>query len=447
MFKYIPNTDKDVAKMLEYIGVSSVEELFEDIPGNVKLGRRLELNEPKSELEVEKRMKSLAGKNKSTEDLVCFLGAGTYDHYIPSIIKHVVSRSEFSTAYTPYQPEISQGTLQAIFEFQTMIANLTGLDVSNASMYDGPTATAEAAMMALDNQKGNKVIISSTVHPEIRDIVKTYMRFRGAEVIEINEKDGVTDLEHLASVTDKEAVGIILQSPNFFGNIEKLDGVKEIAKANKALFILNADPMSFGVLKSPGDYGVDIAVGDAQSFGNAMNYGGPHVGYMATTKKLMRKMPGRIAGETVDLDGKRAYVLTLQAREQHIRREKASSNICSNQALCALTATVYLSTMGKRGLVEVAEQCVQKSHYLYNKLIETGKFRPVSNGSFFKEFVLECDMDIDALNEKLLDKGFLGGYNLGATYPEKKNQVLLCVTEKRSKEEMDCFIQTLKEVM
>jgi len=444
VFKYIPNNEKQVETMLESIGIKQIDDLFTDIPEDLRLNRELNFDKAKSELEVEQELNRLANLNDSIANKVYFLGAGTYDHYIPSPVNHLTSRSEYYTAYTPYQPEISQGTLQCIFEYQTMVSELTGLPISNASMYDGATATVEAVMLALDKQKGNKVVVSETIHPEILELIRSYMSFKGAEVVVVPAKNGVTDREKLENIMDKDAVCVLMQSPNFFGNIENLDGIADLAKANKALFIVNADPMSFGILKSPGDYGADIAVGDAQCFGNAMNFGGPHIGYMACTEKLMRKLPGRIAGESVDLDGNRAYVLTLQAREQHIRREKASSNICSNQALCALKSTIYLSLMGKKGIKEVAEQCVSKANYFRDQLIKTGKFKSVHTGPFFKEFVLESSVEVSTLNKALYEAGFIGGLSLEKVNPELKNQVLLCVTEKRTKEEMDRFVNVVE---
>ncbi len=445
MFPYIPNTDQDVKEMLEVLGLESIERLFDDIPAAVKLGRRLNLGAPLSEIEVTKKIKSIANKNVSTDELVCFRGAGAYDHAIPSVVHHLLSRSEFYTAYTPYQPEISQGTLQAIFEYQTMIANLTGMEVSNASMYDGASATAEAAMLAAANQKGDTVFISETVHPQTREVVKTYMRFYGAKVVEVPAKDGVTDIEALKGLVDANAVAVIIQTPNFFGNIEDCSEAVEIAHDNKALFIMNVDPISLGMLKTPGEYGADLAVGEGQVLGNGLNFGGPYLGFMAANNKQMRKMPGRIVGQTVDLDGKRAFTLTLQAREQHIRRDKATSNICSNQALNALAATIYLGVLGKKGLAEVAEASAKKAYYAQAKLIATGKFRPVFNQPFFREFVLETDIDVDTLNAELAKRGFLGGYNLNKDYPSDKNRVLFCVTEKRTIEEIDCLVKAMEE--
>lgn len=446
MYPYIPHTKEDEAKILSHLEVNSIDDLFEDIPEAIRLNRKLNLPSSKSEEEVSKIMADLAGKNTNTEDYVCFLGAGAYDHSIPSIIHHLLSRSEFYTSYTPYQAEISQGTLQAIFEYQTMIADLTGMYASNASMYDGATATAEAAMLASATQKGDTIVISKTVHPEVRKVVKTYMKFKDVNVVEVDMKDGVTDLEDLQKEVNAKTLGVIVQNPNFFGIVEDYTEVEKITHENKALLIMNVDPISLGILKSPGEYGADIAVGDGQALGNSLNFGGPYLGFMASTKKLMRKLPGRIVGETVDADGNRAFTLTLQAREQHIRREKATSNICSNQALNALAATIYMSTLGKNGLKEVAEQSAQKAYYAYNKLIETGKFKPVYDKPFFREFLLEADKDIQELNDELLNHNILGGYSVEKDYPHLKNQVLLCVTEKRTKEEIDHLVKVMEGI-
>lgn len=445
MFPYIPNTKAEEELMLKSIGINSVDALFEDIPAELRLSQRLNLQEAMSELEVTRLIKGIADKNKSTEDLVCFLGAGAYDHYTPSIIKHITSRSEFYTAYTPYQPEISQGTLQVIYEYQTMIAGLTGMDVANASMYDGATACAEAGMMAVENTKRKTLVVSKTVHPEIRRVLATYMRFVNVEVVEIDHSEGVTDLDKLKAAVNASTAGVIVQNPNFFGIIEDISEVEKTAHANKAMLIVNvADPISLGILKSPGEMGADIVVGEGQAFGNALNYGGPYLGFMAATSKLMRKLPGRIVGETNDVDGKRAYVLTLQAREQHIRREKATSNICSNQALCALTAAIYLTTMGKQGLKEAATQSMSKAHYAYNEIIKTGKYKPVFNKPFFKEFAVSSDISASDINAELLKKDILGGYDLSKDYSELSNSLLFCVTEKRTKAEIDSLVNILK---
>lgn len=446
MHRYIPNTEADKKLMLESIDANSIEDLFKDVPKELRLDRKLDLGESLSEIELSKHMNGLAGNNRSVDDLVCFLGAGAYDHYIPSIVKHLAMRSEFYTAYTPYQPEISQGTLQAIFEYQTMISNLTGMDVSNASMYDGQTACVEAALMACANTRRESIIVSKTVHPEVRKVLHTYMKFRDIEVIEVDMADGVTDVEKLKSLVGKKTAGVIVQSPNFFGIIEDLTDVEKITHENKAMLITYVDPISLGILKNPGELGADIAVGEGQSFGNTLNFGGPYLGFMATTKKLARKMPGRIVGQSVDADDKRAFVLTLQAREQHIRRYKATSNICSNQGLNALMATIYLTTLGKEGIKEVATESAKKAHYTFKELTKRGKFKPLFDKPFFKEFAITSDFDGRMVNKALLKSGILGGYELGKNYPEFKNGLVFCVTEKRTKDEIDKLASVMEVI-
>lgn len=445
MIPYIPHTNDEVKQMLDFIGINDIDDLFDDVPRDLKLKENLKIGTPLSELETSRIMKNLAKKDLSTEDLICFLGAGSYDHFCPAHVNHLISRSEFYTAYTPYQPEISQGTLQAIFEFQTMISSLTDMYASNASMYDGPTAVAEALHLSIRNQKGNTVLVSETIHPETRRVIETYANPQGIHIKEIKMKDGSTDLNHLKELMNKDIIAIILQSPNFFGIIEDFSGISDLCKENKALMIVSADPLALSIFKTPGEYGADIAVGEAQPLGNPMSFGGPHLGYFSVTKKLMRKIPGRVVGQTTDVDGKRGFVLTLQAREQHIRREKATSNICSNQALNALTATIFMSSMGKTGIKEIATQSIEKSYYAYNKLIETGLFKPVFDKPFFREFVIESNVDVTKLNNKLLEKGILGGLDISKYYPSRNNQLLICVTEKRTLEEIDYLVEVMKE--
>jgi glycine dehydrogenase subunit 1 len=447
MYPYIANRIQDEELMLKTIGVESVEELFKDIPESIMLKDGLKLQKSKAELEVTKELESIASRNRNLKDLTCFLGAGVYDRYIPSIIKHITGRSEFYTSYTPYQPEISQGTLQAIFEYQTMIAELTGMDTANASMYDGATACAEAAMLAVDNTKRKNIIVSKTVHPEVRKVLATYMKVHEVSLIEAELSEGVTDIDNLKSLIDKDTAGVIVQSPNFFGIVEDYTEVEKIVHENKALLIMNVEPIAMAVLKTPGEIEADIAVGDGQSLGNSMSFGGPHLGFMAVSARLMRKLPGRIVGQTIDIDGKRAFVLTLQAREQHIRREKASSNICSNHSLNALAAAVYMTTLGKQGIKEVAEQSMKKAHYAYNQLIKTAKYAPLFNKPFFMEFAVKSPVEISKLNEQLLLKGILGGYDLGRDYPQFRDGSLLCVTEKRTKSEIDNLVQVMEAIV
>jgi glycine dehydrogenase subunit 1 len=443
-FRYLPMTDKDHHQMLQTIGINSVEELFSDIPNSVRFQGRLQIPEAMDEYNLVRHMKSLARKNSFTDQIVSFLGAGIYEHYIPSVVNHVISRSEFYTAYTPYQPEISQGELQAIFEFQTMICELTGMDVANASMYDGPTALAEAAGLAVSVSKKKKVVISRTVHPEARAVLTTHAKGLGYEVVEVSHQDGVTDLEQLQNIADQQTAAVIVQSPNFFGNIEDLAKIEKIAHQHKGLFIVSANPLALGLLKPPGAFGADIVVGDAQPFGIPMAFGGPSCGYFATTKKHMRKIPGRIVGQTVDEEGKRGFVLTLQAREQHIRRDKATSNICSNQALMALAASVYMSALGKQGIQEVAKLNINKAHFAKQRLTQVPGVEVVFDQPFFNEFVIKVDRPVKEVNEKLLAQGILAGYDLGQDYPELENHLLVAVTEIRTKEEIEALAKGLE---
>lgn len=445
MHKYIPNTQKEKQEMLTALGLDSIEELFHDIPEDIKFKKSLSIGEAMSELEINRHMSRLSEKNRSTDDLTCFLGAGAYDHFIPSVVKNLASRSEFYTSYTPYQAEISQGTLRAIYEYQTMIADLTGMDVSNASLYDGQTAAVEAAFMAINRTRKNKLVVSKSVHPETLKVLKTYLEPHGTEIIEIPLYNGATDLEKLNEAVDKETAGVIVQSPNFFGIIEDLEAMKKSTKKTRALYITSVDPIALGILKKPGEIGADIAIGDAQALGNDLNFGGPFLGFIATTSKLVRKLPGRIVGETVDADGHKAYVLTLQTREQHIRREKATSNICSNQGLNALMATIYLSTVGKNGLKEIATDCLKKAHYAYQQISELDGYSPTFKGQpFFKEFSITSETPVNAVNDALLSQDILGGYPLEEDFGSLENASLYCVTEKRSKEEIDALVKQLE---
>ena len=447
MYPYIPNTSDDEQRMLEAIGAKSIESLFNDIPDEVKLNRPLNLPNSMSELEVRNILTKLAKKNNTVDDLTCFLGAGAYDHYIPSIVNHVISRSEFYTSYTPYQAEISQGTLQYIFEYQTLIANLTGMDVSNASLYDVGSGLGEAAIMATNITRKDEIVVSKTVHPDSRRVLKTYAHVQGLKVIEIDETDGVTNLEELEKNVGANTAAVIVQNPNFFGIIEDIKAVEELThKQKKAMLVVSVDPISLGVLKSPGELGADIVLGEGQSLGLPLNFGGPYLGFIATTKKHMRKLSGRIVGESVDVDGNRAFVLTLQAREQHIRREKASSNICSNQGLNTLASAVYMVALGKNGMKEVGTQSTVKAHYAYNSMINTGKYKPLFDKPFFKEFAVTSDLTGNKINEVLLKENILGGYLLDPYYPQYKNGILYCVTEKRTKEEIDKLVNVLEGI-
>lgn len=448
MHPYIPNGVDERIDMLKAIGKNNWDELFSEIPEALKLKNGLNMEDGLPEADVIQRMKALAAKNTGIEKLTCFMGAGAYDSYIPVAVKHISGRSEFYTAYTPYQPEISQGTLQCIFEFQTMICELTGMDAANASMYDGATAVAEAAFMAHGINNKKKVIVSKGLHPESRQVLKAYAVNHDLEIIEAPLKDGITDLTALEALVDDQTSAVILQNPNFLGQVEHhAEAIGQAAKAKKALFVVTvSDALSLAIAKTPGELGADICVGDGQAFGNGLNYGGPYVGFMATTTKHVRKLPGRICGESKDLDGKRAYVLTLQAREQHIRREKATSNICSNQGLMALTATVYLSLLGKVGLKDTALQSASKTRAL-KKALEDAGVKVITQGHFFREFAIELTKDYNEVMTALRNKGFLGGYSLNKEYPEFGNAMLLCVTEKRSQAEIEAFATAIKEIL
>ncbi|MFB0841436.1 aminomethyl-transferring glycine dehydrogenase subunit GcvPA [Paenibacillus oleatilyticus] len=447
--RYLPMTDRDRADMLRTIGVDSVEELFRDIPEPIRYRGTLPMSGALDEISLLKHMKQLASRNADTSQYASFLGAGLYDHHVPVVINHMISRSEFYTAYTPYQPEISQGELQAIFEFQSYICELTGMKVANASMYDGATALAEAGALASGATQRKEIVISRTVHPEAREIMRTTARGLNLTVVEVDYADGVTDLEQLKAAVTDDTAAVIVQSPNFFGCIEDLAAIEPIAHSRKALFVVSTNPMSLGLLEAPGKLGADIVVGDAQPLGIHPAFGGPTCGFFSVSEPLMRRMPGRIVGQTIDRDGKRGFVLTLQAREQHIRREKATSNICSNQALLALCASIYLSTMGKEGMREVGSLNLQKSHYAARELAKLeGPSLPFT-APFFNEFVvsLPANANIADLNERLLEAGFIGGLDLGRYYPELQNHMLVAVTEKRTKAEIDEFAARLGELV
>lgn len=446
MSDYIPNTKEQQKEMLKEIGLNNMEDLFAAIPQNVRLNRELDLPAPLSEMELTAQMRHMAAKNGNTDQYACFLGAGAYDHYIPATVGNLLQRQEFYTAYTPYQPEISQGTLQAIFEYQTMICRLTGMDVANASMYDGSSALAEAASAACSTTGRKRILVASSVHPESREVLTTYSRFSGNTVLEIGFQDGRLDLSELEAKLSDNTAAVIVQSPNFFGIIEDLKEIASITHRAKALLIVSCDPISLAVLKSPGELGADIAVGEGQSLGNPLSLGGPYLGFFAAKMEFLRRMPGRIVGETVDREGRRAFVLTVQTREQHIRREKATSNICSNQALNALAATIYLTVMGKQGLRKVALLCASKAHYAYEQLLKTGAFKPCFQAPFFKEFPVYYNGNVDELNQKLLKHHIFGGFNLEKPYPALKNGYLVAVTEKRTKEEIDRFAQEVTEL-
>lgn len=437
-YKYFPHTDDDIKEMLAKVGVGSLEELYADVPEDVKLKRDYKLPSSMSEVEIRQYFKKLGQKNIP---LICFAGAGVYDHYTPSVIPSIIERSEFLTSYTPYQAEISQGTLHYIFEYQSMMAELTGMEISNACMYDGTTATAEAMLMAnATNKKSNKVLVSETVDEKTLKVMRTYAHFHGVEIGMIPAKDGITDKTALQEALGKEPIaGVVMQQPNKYGIIEDFSGVADMCHDNKALFIINSVAADLALLKTPGEWGANIACGDGQSLGLPMNFGGPYVGYLCCTEKLMRKMPGRIVGKTYDKNGNRVFVLTLQAREQHIRRQKATSNICSNESLMALYVTIYMSLMGKEGLKEAAQMSYDGAHYLYDKLLQLPRFKAAFNQPFFNEFCIKYDGDRDLLLKKLEANGILGGIKVGS------DMLMIAVTEKRTKAEVDHLIELCHE--
>ncbi len=436
MGSYVPNTLEERKKMLQEIGYSSIEDLFAHIPEEVKLKGELNIPKGKTEFEVRREMEQIAEKNQVFKTI--FRGAGAYRHFIPAMVKNVTSKENLLTAYTPYQAEISQGILQSIFEYQTMICDLTGMDVSNASVYDGATAAAEGVAMCQERKK-HKAFISGTVPPYVLEVVETYCFGNGMELEVIPEKDGLTDKEYLKEHIDAQTACVYIQHPNYYGNLEDAEEIGEIVHGAGAKYVMGVNPISLGVIKTPAEYGADVAVGEGQPLGLSLGFGGPYLGFMASKEAMMRKLPGRIVGETVDHNGKTGYVLTLQAREQHIRREKASSNICSNQALCALAVGVYLATMGNEGVRQAAVLCTSKAHYLAEELQKIG-YKICNKAEFFHEFVTESVVPAEQILKALEDKGILGGY------PLDEHHILWCCTEVNTKEEMDQVIRILKEV-
>lgn len=433
---YVPNTKEQRQDMLKAIGLFSMEDLFVDIPQEVRLKGELEIPQGKSELEVKREMEDLAGKNRVFRTI--FRGAGAYRHYIPAAVTSIISKENFLTAYTPYQAEVSQGILQSIFEYQTMICDLTGMDASNASVYDGASAAAEGVAMCRERKRA-KALISGATSPYVIQTIQTYCHGNGMEMEVIPEKDGKTDWEELKARLDSGTACVYIQHPNFYGNLEDAKEIGELTHEAGAKFVMGVNPISLGMLKTPAEYGADVAVGEGQPLGLPLAFGGPYIGFMACTDKMMRKLPGRIVGQTKDRNGKTGYVLTLQAREQHIRREKASSNICSNQALCALAVTVYLSSMGNEGLREAALQSASKAHYL-SKELETIGYHTENQGTFFHEFVTTSKVSAKETLDALEAQGILGGY------PLDEHRILWCCTEVNTKEEMDDVIRILKEV-
>ncbi len=447
--RYTPHTEEERRAMLNAIGVERIEDLFADIPAHVRFPR-LNLPEGMSELEAQRFFAALAAENATVETHPCFLGAGAYYHFTPALLNHLLFRGEFYTAYTPYQPEISQGTLQVIFEFQTLVCQLTGMEVANASMYDGSTALAEAALMAvrLTRSRRTRLLISQAIHPEYREVVRTYTRGMDLELVPVpfDRRTGTTDLSAVRAALDENTAGLLVQYPNFFGQIEPLGELGHAIHEAGGYFVVAADPVSLGLLKPPGDFGADIVTAEGQSLGIPLMYGGPYVGLFATRMKHVRQMPGRIAGQTVDTEGRRGFVLTLQAREQHIRREKATSNICTNEALIATAVTIYLSAVGKAGLQQVARLCYHKAHYLAQQLTALDGFELAFEGPFVREFAVRTPVPPAELNRYLWEEhGIIGGYDLGRAYPDLKNHWLLTATEMNARADIDRLVTAVAD--
>ena len=445
---YIPHTETDREEMLAAIGVKHIDELFQDIPIAHKYPS-LNLPPALSEMEAVAELESIASENQTVHELKCFLGAGAYNHYVPAVVDSILRRGEFYTAYTPYQAEVSQGTLQAIFDYQSLITALTGMEVSNASHYDGATAVAEAVNMAYANFRGKrkKVVVSPFLHPQYRATLTTY--HEGSEIQVVGntpENDQVGSPATLIPLIDENTALVIVQYPDFLGRIYDYSELAKATHAAGALLCISVNPLALGLIKPPGEFGADIVTGEGQSLGIPLSFGGPYLGIFATRKKFVRKMAGRLVGQTVDASGRRGFVLTLTAREQHIRREKATSNICSNQGIMTLASTVYLSMLGKSGLREVAELCYHKAHYAAQRTDELPNYRVLMDAPFFNEFILQCPLPVKEINQKLLEKGILGGYDLGQDYPSLENHMLIAVTELNSRQDIDLLVKTLVEV-
>lgn len=444
MHRYIPITDADRAQMLEKIGVTSVDDLFNDVPENAQYPQ-INLPPALSELDMLRALRGMASKNASAGDYAFFLGAGAYNHFIPATVPHLIFRSEFFTAYTPYQPEISQGTLQTIFEYQAMICDLTGMDAANASHYDAATAAAEAAVMAINSAKnGKKIIVSPTLHPQYRETMRTYLE--GQKIPIVGDEDTSLSLDAvLDKHLDGDTAGVLVANPDFLGSVRDLKPIADRVHAAGALLIVSAYPIALGMYQPPSAYDADIVIGEGQSLGNALGFGGPYLGIFACKEKYLRRMAGRLIGQTTDTQGRRGFVLTLQAREQHIRREKATSNICTNEALNALAACVYMATMGKEGLKQVAVLCYQKAHYAASEIAKLNGYRVATN-EFFNEFVVECPKPVSEINRALAQQKIIGGYDLSKEYPHFKNGMLLAVTEMNTREQIDALVNALGEV-
>lgn len=443
---FIPNTDEQRSDMLAAVGVDTIADLFGEVPGQAALDGKLNIPDGISELAVRDKLTALSRVDR--RDAISLIGAGCYDHFIPSIVRHLAGRSEFCTAYTPYQAEISQGSLQALFEFQAIICQLTGMDVANASMYDGASALAESCIMASNITKRDEFVVASTIHPDHIEVVNTYIKARGGvvSVVPFDPENGLTDIARLKGLVNDRCAAVLVQSPNFFGNIEAMGDICGIAHSAGALFVASVvEPTSLGLFMSPGDYDADIAVGEGQSFGINMSFGGPFLGFMATRERYMRQLPGRLVGRTLDVKGNEGFVLTLQAREQHIRRERAASNICTSQTLCAISAAIYMSSLGRNGFKRLAELNLQKAHYAFDRMCGLG-LRPRFASPFYNEFVVEFS-DIDEIYETLACQGITGGVDLGRYHESLRNCMLICVTETMSRSDIDRVITAVANVL
>ncbi len=444
MTRYTSATEADRAEMLAAIGVDSTEDLFEQVPGPLRLGRPLELPAGMSEAEVHERLAGLAGRNADAEREVCFLGAGMYDHYVPAIVDAITQRSEFLTPYTPYQPEISQGGLQAMFEFQTAMSELTGLPVSNAGLYEGPSSVASAGYLAIGATGRRRFVVSRGVHPHSRETLATYSVGFGAEVVEVGLEDGVTDPAALADAVDGETAAVFLQSPNFLGAVEDVEALGAAAKEHGALLVVAVDPMTLGILKPPGEQGADVALGEGQPLGNRLDYGGPSFGFFCATEELIRRMPGRIAGETDDVDGRRGFVLALQTREQHIRREKATHNICTAQALNALAAMVHLAWLGREGFRELGELLARRTAYARERLSVVEGVELLHEAPVVREFAIRLEAPVERVLERCAERGIAAGYPMGREYPEHEDGLLVAITERRTRAQIDALADALE---
>jgi glycine dehydrogenase subunit 1 len=446
---YVPNTPEEQQAMLEHLGLSSMEDLLAPVPAGVRLHRPLDLPAALAEPDLKRVLQTMAAQNRNLDTTISFLGAGTYDHAIPSVVPHLQRRSEFVTSYTPYQPEVSQGMLQAIYEFQTMVCQVTGLDIANASLYDGSTALVEAVFIALGPGGRGEVVISTGVDPQYRQVLHTYAFSRGFSVKEVDTREGVTSPEDIAAALTPQTVAVVIQQPNFFGLVEDVHAIEPIAHSGKSIFITAiTEPASLGILAPPGDYNADIAVGEMMSFGNTMSYGAPALGFIATKQKFMRLLPGRLVGQTIEEGGEKqtGYVLTLQTREQHIRRERATSNICTNQSLLAVGATIFLAALGKQGFRELGELCAQKAHYAFRQITAIPGYTALYGAPFFDEFVIKAPISTRELQRHFEQAGIIGGYPLGESYPGMDDCMLFCVTETRTKQDIDELVAILKGV-